>query len=78
MKAPKFYQAELVEIKDVIKHVYPIHYNVITLEERMGKDALCHECGGNRWWLLPVECVAVSEGGKSYCECLDCGFRTHL
>jgi len=78
MGKSKFYQAELVEVKDIIKAEYPLHYKEITLEERMGKDAKCPDCGKNHWWLLPKESVAVSEGGKSYCECLNCGYQTHL
>lgn len=74
--APKFYQAVLKPIKDVIKHVYP--QGGITLEERMGKNASCGECGGNEWMLLAQESVAVKQGGKAYCECLGCGAMTHL
>ena len=73
---PKFYQAVLKPIKDVIKHVYP--QGGITLEERMGKNASCSECGGNEWMLLANEQVAVKEGGKAYCECLGCGSTSHL
>jgi hypothetical protein len=28
--------------------------------------------------LLAKEQVAVKEGGKAYCECLNCGMMTHL
>ena len=73
---PKFYQAVLKPIKDVIAHVYP--QGGITLEERMGKNASCSECGHNEWMLLPQESVAVKQGGKAYCECLNCGSTTHL
>ena len=75
-KLQKFYQAVLKPIKDVIKHVYP--QGGITLEERMGKNASCPECGENKWWLLPSESIAVKEGGKAYCECMNCGMTTHL
>ena len=73
---PKFYQAVLKPIKDVITHVYP--QGGITLEERMGNNAQCPECGKNEWLLLAQEQVAVREGGKPYCECLNCGMVTHL
>ena len=79
MSKPKFYQAKLVEVKDVIKEEYPLHHEQITMTERMGsEDALCPECGKNHWFLFPKECVAVREGGKSYIECLNCGYQTHL
>lgn len=73
---PKFYQAELRPIDDC-------ELTQITrgesLTERMGnEDAQCPECGKNEWWLLPKMGVAVKEGGKPYCECLNCGYTTHL
>ena len=75
--APKFYQAVLKPIKNVMAHVYP--QGGITLAERMGSDnATCSQCGGNEWMLLANEQVAVKEGGKPYCECLGCGSMTHL
>jgi DNA-directed RNA polymerase subunit M/transcription elongation factor TFIIS len=50
-----------------------------TIAERMGtEEALCPECGKNEWWFLPTRSVAVKEGGKHYCECLGCGYQTHL
>lgn len=74
---PKFYQAVLKPIKDVIAHVYP--QGGITLAERMGSEtANCSECGGNEWMLLAQESIAVKQGGKAYCECLGCGSTTHL
>jgi len=76
--APKFYQAVLKPIKDVMKHVYPTNHHLFKLEERMGKHASCPECGGNEWMLLAQESVAVKQGGKPYCECLECGYSTHL
>ena len=75
---PKFYQAVLKPIKDVMKHVYPTNHHLFTLEERMGKNAGCPECGGNEWMLLADKQVAVAQGGKPYCECLGCGYMTHL
>lgn len=76
--APKFYQAVLKPIKDVMKHVYPTNHHLFTLEERMGKNASCSDCGGNEWMLLADKQVAVAQGGKPYCECLGCGYTTHL
>jgi len=82
MKKPKFYQAVLVEIKgNVLDEVYP-HLKgdkQLTMTERMGsEEARCPDCNNNKWWLLPKESVAVEEGGKPYCECLICGYTTHL
>lgn len=78
MSKPKFYQAVLEPIDDVIKHVYPKHHNKITLEERLSDNGECPDCHNNEWWLLPKESLAVKEGGKSYIECLNCGYQTHL
>jgi hypothetical protein len=76
--APMFFQAELVRVMDVMKHVYP-NQPKLTLAERMGSElALCPECSDNRWWLLPKTASAVREGGKAYCECINCGYTTHL
>ena len=82
MSKPKFYQAVLKEVKgNVLDHVYP-HLKgngQLTMAERMGSDeAKCPECGENKWMLLPEESVAVVQGGKPYCECLNCGQMTHL
>jgi hypothetical protein len=89
MSKPIFYKTVLVPIKgNVLDHVYP-HFkggNQLTMTERMGnKEADCPECieqniqkDFNRWMLLPEESVAVVEGGKPYCQCLDCGYTTHL
>lgn len=78
----KFYQAVLVEVEgNVIDHVYPhLIKHKITLEERMPNDALCPECDDSRreWYLLPKESIMVKEGGKPYCECMNCGYTTHL
>jgi len=48
------------------------------MPSRMGNNAQCPECGKNEWLLLAQEQVAVREGGKPYCECLNCGLMTHL
>jgi len=78
MTKPKFYQAVLVEVENVIKHVYP-NQPSLTITDRMGtENAICEMCGYNRWWLLPKECVSVNESGKPYIECLSCGHTTHL
>ena len=82
MSKPKFYKTVLKEVKgNVLDHVYPLlkGKNQLTMKERMGNDeASCPECSDNRWMLLPEESVAVSQGGKPYCECLNCGYTTHL
>ena len=82
MAKPKFYQAVLKEVKgNVLDHTYP-HLKgkgQLTMTERMGsEEAKCPDCGKNHWWLLPVEGVAVAQGGKPYIECLNCGYTTHL
>jgi DNA-directed RNA polymerase subunit RPC12/RpoP len=82
MKKPKFYKAELKEIKgNVLDKVY-LRFKgekKITMTERMGsEEAKCPECSNNEWWLLPADSVAVREGGKPYIECLNCGLLTHL
>jgi DNA-directed RNA polymerase subunit M/transcription elongation factor TFIIS len=82
MSKAMFYQAVLVPIEgDIIKHVYPyLKEGQITLEERLPDDALCPECDSSRreWYLLPKESIQVKEGGKPYCECMNCGYTTHL
>jgi predicted RNA-binding Zn-ribbon protein involved in translation (DUF1610 family) len=81
MSKPKFYQAEIKEVKgNVLDHVYPhLTDNQLTMTERMGSDeALCPECGHNHWIILAKESCAVREGGKPYIECMECGYITHL
>jgi hypothetical protein len=81
MSSPRFFQAVLQEIQgNVLDHVYPQFQgdNQLTLEERMGFNANCPDCDCNSWILLPKESVMVSEGGKPYCECMNCGLVTHL
>jgi DNA-directed RNA polymerase subunit M/transcription elongation factor TFIIS len=73
---PIFYQAVLREIDD--KKVNEI-LKGSSMTDRMGsKEAKCPECGENKWWLLPKEGTAVRTGGKSYIECLNCGYTTHM
>ena len=76
--APKFYQAVLKPVKNVIKHVYPTKAHLITLEERLPNNCRCENCGKNEWILLPKESIAVRESGKQYIECMGCGETTHL
>lgn len=94
MTKPKFYQSVLKPIKgNVLEDVYP-HLvgtkHMPTMEERLG-DAECPNCPKeteeyghkkkekySRWMLLPEESVSVTQGGKPYIECLDCGYVTHL
>lgn len=76
MNKPKFYYAVLQPLDEkqvkIITKGQPI-------AERMGtEEAKCPKCEDNRWWLLPKLSVAVKEGGKPYCECLNCGYQTHL
>lgn len=79
MLKPKFFQAELKEVNNVLDHIYPYLNGQITMTERMGsEEAECPLCGHNHWWLLPKESVAVNESGKPYIECLNCGYLTHL
>ena len=73
---PVFYQAVLQELDD--QKVNEI-LKSSPMAVRMGsEDAKCPECGQNKWWLLPKEGAAVREGGKPYCECLNCGYTTHM
>ena len=74
---PKFYQAVLEEISEkVLNNVY---LRGSSIGERMeSEEALCPECNDNRWWVLPKESIAVREGGKHYCQCINCGYQTHL
>lgn len=72
---PKFFQAKLVELNE---QELDKELSGCSLEERLPNNGECTECGANQWWLLPKEGVAVREGGKSYIECLDCGYQTHL
>ena len=69
----KFYQA-------VLKPITVIELNKITkgipILERI--DANCPECGKDEWWLLPKDSAPVRMGMKPYCECLNCGYQTHL
>lgn len=80
MSKPRFYKAVLVPVSNVMKHVYPDkkYRKTITLEDRLPNNCECPECHKNEWWLLPVASVEVRTGGKSYIECLNCGFVTHL
>jgi predicted RNA-binding Zn-ribbon protein involved in translation (DUF1610 family) len=84
MSKPKFYQAILVPVEDVLAKVYPENVKkygspMVTMAERMGtSEAKCPDCGHNEWWLQPKEGAAVREGGKPYIECLNCGYQTHL
>jgi len=82
MSKPKFYQAVLQEVKgNVLDHVYP-HLKgrgQLTMTERMGsEEAKCSECGDNKWMLLAKESPSVTQGGKPYMQCLNCGMTTHL
>lgn len=76
MKKPKFYQAILQPLNE--EEVQKVCKGQ-SLTDRLGsEEARCPECGENSWWLLPKMGVAVREGGKAYCECLNCGYTTHL
>ena len=76
MGKPKFYQSVLISVQ-------PEKLDEIlrgqSMTDRMGsEEALCPECGENSWMLLPIESSPVREGGKTYIECLNCGYQTHL
>lgn len=78
-KKPTFFQADLREIRDIIDYLYPVHKDKISIADRIGdENATCPDCGCNSWWLLPKESAARRIGGKAYCECLNCGYKTHL
>ena len=82
LPTPKFYKAVLVPIEgNVMDEVYPWFKgeHQMTMKEHMGNDeAKCPECSNNEWFLLPADSVSVRQGGKPYCECLNCGYQTHL
>lgn len=75
----RFFQAVLKEIPSskILEHCYPKYHKEFTLEERIG-DGKCPDCDCNSWILLPEESSAVTNGGKPYCECMECGYTTHL
>ena len=76
MNKPKFYQATLLHLSD--KEVKEI-LKGSSMTDRMGsEEANCPECGHNEWWLLPKQGAAVRTGGKPYCECIFCGYSTHM
>lgn len=89
MEKPVFYKAILQKVEgNVLDEVYP-HLvgtkHMPTLDERLFNKGNCPDCidqsikkTHTRWMLLPDESVAVSQGGKAYIECLDCGCVTHL
>jgi len=94
MSKPVFYQAVLKQIKhNVLEDVYPQLVGtkcMPTMDERLG-DAECPNCPKEteewglekkekytRWMLLAEETASVTQGGKPYIECLDCGYITHL
>lgn len=74
----KFFQAVLVEIPEdkVLEHCYGKETaKKLELSDRIGK---CPNCGGGTWILLPKEGANVREGGKPYCECMNCAYPSHL
>ena len=73
---PIFYQSVLQEIDD--KKLNEILKGQSLAERMETAEAKCPECGKNKWILLPVEGAAVRTGGKPYCECMECGYQTHL
>lgn len=75
MKKPRFYQAKLERIND--KQLMELTHN-IPLEERLPNNGACEGCGMNDWWIYPKESILISQVGKPYVECLNCGYITHL
>jgi hypothetical protein len=49
----------------------------MSLEDRIG-DGKCIECDCDSWILLAKESAIVVQGGKDYCECMNCGHTIHL
>lgn len=72
---PKFFQAILVELNE---QKLNNELRGCSLEERLPNNGRCPECTANQWWLLPKASIAIKQGGKSYIECLICGYQTHL
>ena len=68
----KIYKTQLIELNKT-------ELNKITkgvpIEERIKP---CPKCKCTEWWLLPRLSASVRTGGKHYCECLECGYQTHL
>ena len=76
MSKPKFYQAILQPLNEA--EVLKLTKGQ-SLTDRMGSpEARCPDCGKNEWWILPAMGAAIRIGGKPYCECLNCGYTTHL
>ena len=46
--------------------------------KRVNDTMLCPECGGREFNLYPDKFVVVSQGGKPYIECANCGETSHL
>jgi len=73
---PRFYQAELKPLNDT--EVQKITKGQ-SVADRMGSEAAsCPDCGSNHWWIYPAMSAALRIGGKPYCECLNCGYTTHM
>ena len=74
MKKLKFYQEIIIptSIQDVKNMIYPL-----TLNERIG-DGKCTECGKTEWIIKASNSSVVTQGGKIYIECFECGCMTHL
>ena len=72
----KIYATKLISLKE--DEILNITKGVL-VDERLGNlNGECPECSHNEWWLYPEESVEVREGGKPYCECINCGYITHL
>jgi hypothetical protein len=77
MSEIKFFACVLVPVEPMA-HVHGSdHKKFGTLNDRL-PEGKCENCGGTEWYFLPVESVAVREGGKPYIECLNCGNIEHL
>jgi hypothetical protein len=75
----RFFQSVLKEIPSdkILKHCYPTNHKKMSLEDRIG-DGKCIECDCDSWILLAKESAIVVQGGKDYCECMNCGHTIHL
>ena len=73
---PKFYKAKLFPL--TIKELLEITKGQNIAELMYDKEARCPVCGKTKWWIFPDESIVMREGGKPYCECINCGYNTHL
>ena len=76
MKLFEYKQNPITSWKEIVEKGYS--YNGSTCEERMGSpEGKCPECGKSDWAICPCV-IGENDGGKTYIECIHCGYPTHL